>query len=172
MSCSLYESRPDWKGYVLGELTTLERRDAEAHASSCPACRQELAEVRLTLDSLSALRDEEMPRRIAFVSDKVFEPRWWQMFVSPTFASACVVAVAILVHAFAAAGGGDQAVQAKVDAAVTKAVAEVELRHSEQTRAMLAGFLENQAVFTQPGDEIAIKRMKQMYSQLSGIVRQ
>ena len=43
-----------------------------------PSCREELARLRLTLDALSTLREEEMPRRIAFVSDKVFEPRWWQ----------------------------------------------------------------------------------------------
>jgi hypothetical protein len=27
---------------------------------------------------LASLEDEEIPRRIAFVSDRVFEPRWWQ----------------------------------------------------------------------------------------------
>ena len=43
----------------------------------------------VTLDALSTLREEEIPRRIAFVSDKVFEPRWWQkLFLRPSFAAA------------------------------------------------------------------------------------
>jgi hypothetical protein len=50
------------------------------------------------------MRDEELPRRIAFVSDKVFEPRWWQRltqsFLRPSFAAASIIAAAILVHAF------------------------------------------------------------------------
>ena len=32
----------------------------------------------LTQTALLSLADEEIPQRIAFVSDKVFEPRWWQ----------------------------------------------------------------------------------------------
>ena len=69
------------------------RREAEAHAAACSDCREELATLRLTLDALSTLREEEIPRRIAFVSDKVFEPRWWQAsFLRPSFAGACVIA--------------------------------------------------------------------------------
>ena len=44
-------------------------------------CREELATLRLTLDTLSTLREEEIPRRIAFVSDQIFEPRWWQRYL-------------------------------------------------------------------------------------------
>src|SRR6266404_8789242 len=97
MSCSSF----DWKAYSLGALDLNDRRQAEAHAATCPKCRQELATLRLTLDTLSTMREEEMPRRIAFVSDKVFEPRWWQMFLRPSFAAALVLAGAILVHAYA-----------------------------------------------------------------------
>ena len=84
MSCSNY----DWKAYALGELDADGRREAEAHAAACSLCREELASTRLTLDALSTLREEEIPRRIAFVSDKVFEPRWWQVFLQPSFAGA------------------------------------------------------------------------------------
>jgi hypothetical protein len=54
----------------------------------------------VTLDALSTLYEEEVPRRIAFVSDKVFKPRWWQSFLRPSFAAGAVIAAAILVHAF------------------------------------------------------------------------
>src|SRR6185437_8978397 len=115
MSCSNY----DWNAYALGELDTAARRQAEAHASQCPACREESAGLRLTLDALSTLREEEPPRRIAFVSDKVFEPRWWQRAFSPTFAAGVLVAAAILVHG---AMRPSEIPQAQVDAAVDKAV--------------------------------------------------
>src|ERR1700733_11361415 len=96
MSCS----NIDWKGYALGELDSNARAQAEAHAATCDSCREELATTRLTLDALSTLREEEVPRRIAFVSDKVFEPRWWQRMWNPTFAAGCMVAGAILIHGF------------------------------------------------------------------------
>ena len=121
MNCS--EHKPDWNAYALGELTAVERHEAEAHLAMCEACRDELATLRLTLDTLSTLREEEVPRRIAFVSDKVFEPRWWQPLWNPAFAGACVLATAILVHAFTRP---PTVTQAEIDAAVSKAVAQVE----------------------------------------------
>jgi len=127
MNCESY----DWKAYALGELDRPARTEAESHAASCASCRNELATLRLTLDTLSTLREEEMPRRIAFVSDKVFEPRWWQRVFSPNFAAACVIAGAILVHAFARPGISDAQIKAQIDVAVTKAVA-------EQTEAIVA----------------------------------
>ncbi len=124
MNCESY----DWKAYALGELDRPARTEAESHAATCASCRNELATLRLTLDTLSTLRDEEMPRRIAFVSDKVFEPRWWQRVFSPNFAAACVIAGAILVHAFARPSISDPEIQAQIkaqiDVAVNKAVAE------------------------------------------------
>jgi hypothetical protein len=125
MNCESY----DWKAYALGELDRAARKDAEAHAALCADCREEAAALRLTLDTLSTLREEEIPRRIAFVSDKVFEPRWWQKIWNPNFAAACVIAAAILVHAFARTGDSSARTQAQIDAAVNKAVAEVEARH-------------------------------------------
>ena len=124
MSCLSPESKPDWKAYALGELNPEARVQAEVHAATCTACSEELATLRLTLDMMSTLREEEIPRRIAFVSDKVFEPRWWQRIFSPTFASACVIAVAILAHGLMRPANTD----ADVDAAVAKAIARFEVK--------------------------------------------
>jgi len=139
MSCERY----DWKAYALGELDRPSRVEAESHHATCARCREELATLRLTLDTLSTLREEEIPRRIAFVSDKVFEPKWWQKGVfekvlSPNLAAACVIAAAILVHAFARSSGPDPAetqalIQAQVNAAVNQAVA-------QQTAATLSDY--------------------------------
>lgn len=127
MSCEKY----DWKAYALGELAANERREAEAHAAACEGCRGELAHVRLTIDTLSALREEEVPRRIAFVSDKVFEPRWWDVFLKPSFAAALVLAASIVMHGYLMRPPAmdEAAVQARVNQAVVKAVAEVERRN-------------------------------------------
>lgn len=158
MSCSSY----DWKSYALGEIDPAHRRQAEEHAAACPACREELAGLRLTLDTLSTLREEEMPRRIAFVSDKVFEPRWWQSFLRPSFAAGCVIAAAILVHGFVQpAGPVDPAeLQARIDRAITKAVAETEQRNAKQIEDMLASY------------EIINKQNTLMYASNTGMVRQ
>jgi len=130
MNCNSPDTKPDWKAYVLRELNPDAARQAEAHLAACSTCHEEVATLRLTLDTLSTLREEEIPRRIAFVSDKVFEPRWWQRVFSPTFAAGAVVAVAILVHGSLRPG------QAQVDAAVAKAVAQVEARHTQEIQAM------------------------------------
>jgi anti-sigma factor RsiW len=136
MNCSFFdskpESKPDWKAYVLREMSADAARQAEAHLATCSICHEEVATLRLTLDTLSTLRDEEMPRRIAFVSDKVFEPRWWQRVFSPTLAAGALVAAAILVHGAMRPG---QIPQAQMDAAVTKAVSQVEARHMQEIQA-------------------------------------
>jgi anti-sigma factor RsiW len=153
VSCTLMDSRPDWKAYALGEMDAGARQTAEAHAASCGACREELASMRFTLDAMSALREEEIPKRIAFVSDKVFEPKWWQAFLNPTFAAACLLAMAILVHAFMVRPANAEMQQAKIDAAVAKAMA-------AQQAEMMAAF------------DIYEKQFKQMFIQTNGIVRQ
>ena len=98
MSCSTI----DLKAYVLGEGSAT---GAEAaHVATCESCREELDRLRAIQTALLSLGEEEIPQRIAFVSDKIFEPRWWQrMWVSGPvmgFASAALIAIAIFVHAF------------------------------------------------------------------------
>jgi anti-sigma factor RsiW len=130
MSCSSPDLTPDWKAYVLRELDPNAARQAEAHLAACSHCHEEVATLRLTLDTLSVLPQEEIPRRIAFVSDKVFEPRWWQRVFNPTFAAGALVAAAILIHGSVRPG------QAQVEAAVAKAVAQVEARHTQELQVM------------------------------------
>jgi anti-sigma factor RsiW len=144
MSCEHY----DWKAYALGELAAKQRREAEAHASACEGCRGELAHVRLTLDTLSALREEEVPRRIAFVSDKVFEPRWWQVFLRPSVAAALVIAAAIVMHGYLMRPPAMDSVQmqAQINQAVNRAVADVQRRNADLEASMTKWYAESTGI--------------------------
>jgi anti-sigma factor RsiW len=102
MSCS---GNFDLKAYLVGELARGERTAVEDHVRGCQGCREELDRLNLTRAALATLEDEEIPRRIAFVSDRVFEPRWWQTIwhsgPAMGFASSALLAGAILVYGFA-----------------------------------------------------------------------
>jgi anti-sigma factor RsiW len=151
MSCSPF----DLNDYFLKELPETERREVESHVRECRQCCEELERLRLTEASLFALREEEIPQRIAFVSDKVFEPapwrRWWGAFWGSAarlaFASSAMLLVAILV--FALTRGPVQTrvvtayvappdVQAQIQTAVDKAV-------RDKTERMMADFLKQTA---------------------------
>src|SRR5205807_4315819 len=103
MSCSPF----DLKDYFLRELPDPHQREVEVHVSCCPVCREELDRLQLTGAALFSLRDEEIPQRIAFVSDKIFEPspwrRGWAAFWGSGarlgFVSAAMLSVALLVSA-------------------------------------------------------------------------
>ncbi|MBK7926423.1 MAG: hypothetical protein IPJ98_02725 [Bryobacterales bacterium] len=104
-----------------------------------------------TIAALRALPYEEPPRRIAFVSDKVFEPTWWQrLWAAPKwgFASAALLSGAILFHAATRpativqtttppavqqASAPDPNVDALVQAAVARATADLEQRYQART---------------------------------------
>ena len=100
MSCSPF----DLKEHFFGELGPAERSAVDQHVSACVACREELASLDTTRAMLMAVPDEEPPRRIAFVSDKVFEPKWWQKLWASGprlgFASAAMLAGAIIAHGY------------------------------------------------------------------------
>jgi anti-sigma factor RsiW len=146
MSCSI-----DLKAYAVDELPKNERGVVEDHVRGCQSCREELDRLDLTRSALASLEDEEIPRRIAFVSDRVFEPRWWQTMwrsgPAMGFASAALLAAAILAHGFArpvvpAAGASVDAAQieqrveaqvsARMNAAVAKAVNEVQVKQAAE----------------------------------------
>jgi hypothetical protein len=99
MSCSPY----DLRDYLFDELAPAERTDVRAHVAACQSCEAELESLRLTQSALLTIRDEEIPQRIGFVSDKVFEPspfrRWlsgfWLSASRIGFVSAAMLSAAI-----------------------------------------------------------------------------
>lgn len=145
MSCRLQDSQPDWKAYVLDELDLSARRGAEAHLPTCDDCRDEVASLRGTLTAMAVLREEEPPRRIAFVSDKVFEPKWWQkLFALPSFAAAALVAGAILVHAFVRPAVTPQVDAAVIEKQVTERVtARLTAEITEKVRGQMASTVQS-----------------------------
>jgi hypothetical protein len=159
MSCSPF----DLKDYFLQELPSPARVQVEAHVNNCLTCREELERLHLTGAALFSLRDEEIPQRIAFVSDQIFEPspvrRWLSAFWGSTarlgFASALALSASIFFFAatrpapapvrtvfapVAAATPSPQEIQQQIQQAVVKAVAEVEARQAQQTKQRVADF--------------------------------
>ncbi len=156
MSCSPF----DLKDYFLKELTTPQAAQVEEHANSCPVCREELEQLQLTGAALFSLRDEEIPQRIGFVSDKIFEPspfrRWvsgfWGSAGRLGFASAAMLSAAIVfssvnrtpapapgkdpvaIQPTVATGPSSEEIQKRIDLAVAKAVDEAVSRSAETTK--------------------------------------
>ncbi len=91
------------KDYLFGELDAAGRRAVEQALHDDSVLRAEFDRLQLTQTALFSLRDEELPRRIAFVSDKVFEPKWYQAWWNSGprlgFASAALLAGALVFHA-------------------------------------------------------------------------
>ncbi len=154
MSCSPF----DLRDYFLGELGEAERRQVDQHVRSCGGCHEEMELLRVTQSALLALPEEEIPQRIGFVSDPVFEPsgarRLWSAFWGSAprlgFASAALLSAALVIFAFfrpavtvPAVAARDtarieQQVSERVAAAVQTAVAESEARQEKKTGALLA----------------------------------
>ena len=159
MSCSPF----DLKDYFLKELPSPQRLQVEAHVKTCDACREDLDRLQLTESALFSLRDEEIPQRIAFVSDKIFEPsplrRWFAGFWGSTarlgFASAALLSCSIFYFAATrtapapnrpaviekvtvAAAPSPAEIQKQIQQAVAVAVAEVEARQAEKTNKLVA----------------------------------
>ena len=97
------DSFHELEDYLFDELGPEERAAVEERLRTSPEAREELERLKLTRQSLLALADEEAPRRVAFVSDKVFEPspwlRWWRAAWegAPRFALAMTPAVLALI---------------------------------------------------------------------------
>jgi anti-sigma factor RsiW len=156
MSCAPF----DLRDYFFGELAEADRQEVDLHARSCVQCREELNRLRSTQAALLTVADEEIPQRIAFVSDRVYEPspwlRWWRSFWGSAprlgFASAAMLSAAIIVsttHRPAvvtppAPAASVDVVKLQADfsrqlnEAVQKAVTESDARHEQRTAQLLA----------------------------------
>jgi anti-sigma factor RsiW len=139
MNCS----SEDLKGYFLGELASRDKASVEEHVRACQNCREELDRLKLTQTALLALEEEEVPQRIAFVSDKVFEPRWyqtiWRSGPAMGFASAVLLAAAILAHGFVQQGFAQPGSAPPVTATVD--TAQIEQRIEREVGARLNGMV-------------------------------
>ena len=145
MSCSPF----DLRDYFLKELPESEGKQVEVHVKTCAACREELERLRLTEAALVSLRDEEIPQRLAFVSDKIFGPspwrRGWAAFWNSGarlgFASAAMLSAALVVYtagggAARQAGGTTVALTPQIQAAVDRAVAASETKLEQRIAAV------------------------------------
>jgi hypothetical protein len=104
MSCSPF----DLRDYLLQELSDPhQQRQVEAHVKTCGPCREELDRLRITQAALLCMAEEEIPQRIAFVSDKIFEPSPWRRWLAAFwnsgarlgFASAAMLSASLVVFA-------------------------------------------------------------------------
>jgi hypothetical protein len=156
MSCSPF----DLRDYFFGELAEAERRQVDLHVRSCGACHEEMERLRVTQSTLLGLPDEEVPQRIGFVSDPVFEPSWpgrvWRAFWASGpklgFASAAMLSAALGAFTFLRPVAPppalalapvdlatiNQQVSERVAAEVRKAVSESEARQIKKTAELLA----------------------------------
>lgn len=182
MSCSPF----DLRDYYFKELPQNERRLTEVHVKTCANCREELERLRGTEAALLTLPDEEIPQRIGFVSDPVFQPsvfrRGWEALWGSAallgFASAAMLSVALVVFAFvhpasqpsAPAPAFDRAAleadfSRRLNDSVKKAVAESEARQARQTADLLAASerrhqLETQAVFVRVQEYLDVEKKR------------
>jgi hypothetical protein len=147
--------REQLRDYALDELTGAARVATERHIAECQQCEAELARLQLTTAALRVLPDQEIPQRIAFVSDKVFEPSplaqflsaFWNSGARLGFVSACILAAALFANAWrrpieirtetktVLPADFSQQIDARVNKAVSDAVARA---HKDDTRVLKA----------------------------------
>src|ERR1700733_14275014 len=132
MSCSPY----DLRDYLFEELSPSQQGEVRFHLKTCKPCSTELDALRSTQTALLSVRDEEIPQRIGFVSDKVFEPspvrRWlagfWTSAARLGFVFAAMLLAAILFQAVHSAQNVHNSAQstipqAEIDRRINAAVA-------------------------------------------------
>ena len=182
MSCSPFELRD----YYFKELAENERRLTDVHVKTCANCREELERLRATEAVLLTLSDEEIPQRIGFISDPVFQPSpfrrgWdalWGSAARLTFASAAMLSVALLVFALmrpvpqisAQAPAIDRAAleadfSRRLNDTVQKAVAASEARQASVTKELLANAerrndLERQAMIVRVAEYLDVEKKR------------
>jgi anti-sigma factor RsiW len=177
----------DLKAYLFGEVDAEERLRVERHLGECADCREEWERLQFTHTALRAVKEEEPPRRVAFVSDKVLAPSWWERFWNSAprlgFASAAVLALALLGHGVltqptAPAGGAAAAAQvdtaemearitAEVDRRIAGAVEKVSADQQERQMAEVAQLVkdaEKRITLQTRGDLVAIRESFEVLS--------
>jgi hypothetical protein len=166
MSCSPF----DLRDYYFKDLAENQRNLTEVHVKTCANCREELDRLRSAEAALLTLPDEEIPQRIGFVSDPVFQPSafrrgWdalWNSAARLGFASAAMLSAALMVFAFTRpvpqvstpAPAIDRAAleadfSKHLNEAVEKAVAASEARQASETHELLATAEKRHEVETQ-----------------------
>ncbi|HUA62710.1 MAG TPA: zf-HC2 domain-containing protein [Verrucomicrobiae bacterium] len=150
MTCSPF----DLRDFLLRELTAAEQRQVEDHVEVCAACRQDLDRLRLTRTALSSLADEEIPQRIAFVSDPVFELSPWRRALAAlwssgsrlVFAGAAMLSVALVVSPILRPKPvspapvltiSDAEIRQRVEAGVSRAVTDIESQYRARTEQLV-----------------------------------
>ncbi len=146
----------DLKAYLLDESPGDERLAAEEHLASCEACAQEFDRLQAVHMALLQLPEEDVPRRTVLVDRASQAPRsgwaFWRFSPAWVFASAAVLAAAIVVHAVTrpspvAPAAVDTAriealleekFSARLEEAVSRAVAESERRQAERSAQLVA----------------------------------
>jgi anti-sigma factor RsiW len=166
MSCSSF----DLKAYFLKELPGPQALQMEEHLRQCAACGEELDRLRLTEAALLALPEEEAPHSIRFLPAPARprgarRPAWggwfgafWESAPRLGFASACVLAAAIVFYAVSrpAHGPGPAAppptvaavsnaeIGRQIQAAVDKAVRDVEASEAKKVEILIANHLKRE----------------------------
>ena len=164
---------PDIRDLLFDNLTEAEKERLRRHLAGCDACRVESERLKAATLALRSVPDEEPPVRIRFVSDRVFEPRWWQRLnpfgspgllahaalAIPTLAAASILismqwrgyaarpsmqAQAVALDQAAFDEKVQQAVDARVNVAVAQAVHEVQARQDVKFREVVAEYRKQQ----------------------------
>jgi anti-sigma factor RsiW len=162
---------PDVRALLFDNLPETEKESLRKHLAGCGACQVEADRLKATTLALRSVPDEEPPVRIRFVSDRVFEPSWWQRlnpFSGPgllghaALAIPTLFAAAILISMQLGHYGNpkstavqqvdqaafekkvQQAVDARLNVAVAQAVHEVEARQDMKFQGMLAEYHKQQ----------------------------
>ena len=94
----------DVKAYVLGEIRPQQARQIEDHLKDCARCRQAVQEWRHVTKLLKQLPQVEVPRRLVFVRDPVFQLPWWQRVWQNkpvlALAASLILAVGLALHGY------------------------------------------------------------------------
>ena len=126
--------RRDLSAYVDDMLSERARRRLEAHLDSCQACRQELQELRVTIEALGSVPMAEVPRSFTLAAAPVAEvrprptARRLEFGLRLATATAAFALALVVVGDFAGLPGGGEEEEEGMPAMLSTAAAETEGR--------------------------------------------